>query len=250
VSLRAYTEDERPDLADRWEPHSGEVWPEYNTHGDVLNLYWGRLRTDFPEFQFFLCDEEADEVVAEGHSVPCAWDGTVAGLPRGIDEALAGAIALREAGGTPDALCAMAIEIRPSAQGRGLSARMLEQMSGIAAAHGLGDLIAPVRPSWKERYPLTAIEDYISWTRPDGQPLDPWIRVHVRAGGEILRPEPRSLTITGTVAEWEEWTERVFPQSGDYVIPRGLALLSIDREQDVGRYYEPNVWMRHRTARP
>ena len=36
-------------------------------------------------------------------------------------------------------------------------------MRGIAREHGLPDLIAPVRPNWKERYPLVAIDQYASW---------------------------------------------------------------------------------------
>jgi hypothetical protein len=119
-------------------------------------------------------------------------------------------------------------------------------MASIATEHGFEDLIAPVRPSAKERYPLTPIERYASWTREDGLPFDPWMRVHARVGAELVRPEPRSLYIEGSVADWEAWTEMEFPESGDYVFPRGLATLAIDRAHDVGRYWEPNVWMRHR----
>ena len=36
-----------------------------------------------------------------------------------------------------------------------------------------------------------------------------------------------------------------FPESGDYWFPEGLATVAIDRERDEGRYWEPNVWMRH-----
>lgn len=68
------------------------------------------------------------------------------------------------------------------------------------------------------------------------------MRVHARLGGEALRPEPRSLRITGTVAEWESWTGLTFPESGEYVFPRGLALVRIDHEADRGTYFEPNVW--------
>ena len=56
---------------------------------------------------------------------------------------------------------------------------------------------------------------------------------------------PRSLRITGTVAEWEEWTETPFPESGTYVFPHCLAPLEVDREADLGAYWEPNVWVRH-----
>jgi hypothetical protein len=123
---------------------------------------------------------------------------------------------------------------------------MIEGMGGIAREHGFRDLLAPLRPSWKERYPLTPIERYAQWTREDGLPFDPWIRTHVRLGAEMLRPEPQSMRISGTVAEWEDWTEMVFPESGEYVFPQGLAPLSVDREQDLGLYYEPNLWMVHR----
>ena len=37
---------------------------------------------------------------------------------------------------------------------------MVQAMAALGAAHGLGHLIAPVDPSWKERYPLTPIERY------------------------------------------------------------------------------------------
>jgi hypothetical protein len=39
-----------------------------------------------------------------------------------------------------------------------------------------------------------------------------------------------------------------FPESGEYVFPQGLAPVAIDREADVGAYWEPNVWMRHRLS--
>ena len=38
-----------------------------------------------------------------------------------------------------------------------------------------------------------------------------------------------------------------FPESGDYVFPAGLAPVHIDRDQDTGRYWEPNVWLIHRS---
>jgi GNAT superfamily N-acetyltransferase len=140
---------------------------------------------------------------------------------------------------------ALAVEIAPQHRGRGLSRVVIGAMRDIARRHGFKNLIAPVRPSWKERYPLTPIEKYISWTTDGGQPFDPWIRVHHKLGADILKPVPRSLQITGTVREWEEWTEMSFPESGIYVFPRGLAPLAIDVDGDLGRYWEPNVWMRH-----
>ncbi|MGH3501102.1 MAG: hypothetical protein ACRDQA_09460 [Nocardioidaceae bacterium] len=51
--------------------------------------------------------------------------------------------------------------------------------------------------------------------------------------------------MTGTVAQWEQWTDMPFPDPGDYVIPGGLSILQIDRGTDAGAYTEPNEWMQH-----
>jgi L-amino acid N-acyltransferase YncA len=46
----------------------------------------------------------------------------------------------------------LAAEIRPQHQGRGLAAKILDVMAELTREAGLGHLLAPVRPSLKERY--------------------------------------------------------------------------------------------------
>jgi len=53
------------------------------------------------------------------------------------------------------------------------------------------------------------------------------------------------MIITGTVAEWEGWAAMAFPETGQYVVPDALDLVTIDREQDRGTYAESNLWVRH-----
>jgi GNAT superfamily N-acetyltransferase len=247
MSVTAVRYVERPELWADTDAVSEAVWPEYNLHGDVLNRYWGRLVTDFPEFQFVLCDER-DEVLAEGHTVPCAWDGTTEGLGDGIDAMIAGAFQPRDKDRRPTALGALAAEIRPQFQGRGLADKLLDAMAALAHDAGFTHLIAPVRPSLKDRYPITPIERYVTWTRDNGEPFDPWIRVHVRRGARIARPIPNSMRITGTVPEWEQWTGMRFPGDGQYTFPAGLAPVEIDHGRDLGSYWEPNVWIVHQLS--
>jgi len=236
--VRCFTATERPDLLEpAWE-RTRDAMPEYNNHGDVLNAYWGGLTEKRPDFQFTLVDDD-EEILARARSLPIRWNGTVDDLPAGIDGAIARGF--EEEGA--NVLCAMVIVIPRDRQRGGLSAIALDAMRDIARAHGLESLIAPVRPSWKERYPLVPIERYAAWRRDDGLLFDPWLRVHERAGAIVLRPEPESLRITGTVPEWEEWVGMPFPEDGSYTFPGGLAPLAV--EGGVGRYWEPNVWMRH-----
>lgn len=53
------------------------------------------------------------------------------------------------------------------------------------------------------------------------------------------------MVISGTVANWEDWTGMAFPETGSYVVPDALNLVSIDRAADRGEYVEENLWIRH-----
>ena len=147
------------------------------------------------------------------------------------------------ASGEPTTLCTVVVGIAPDYRGTGLSSALLRRMAALAAAHGLDGLIAPVRPTWKERYPLSPIESYLRWRRDDGLLYDPWLRTHERLGAEVLGAAPRSLTVPGSRAEWESWTELTYPEDGDYVVPGALAPVRFEGGRGV--YVEPNVWMRH-----
>ena len=142
------------------------------------------------------------------------------------------------------------IVVEPGHFGRGLSAACVGIMRGIAADHGLPSLVAPVRPTEKPRYPLIPMDDYAGWRRTDGSLFDPWLGVHERLGGIGARIAPESMTVRGTVAEWETWTGLSMPQTGTNVVPGGLVPVEIDRERVAGVYLEPNCWMVHRARCP
>jgi GNAT superfamily N-acetyltransferase len=243
MTLRFPTMAERPDLRPRGRDLT-VVWPEFMLNDPVCNRFFGRVRAELAHLQFFAWEEEADELVAEGNSMPAAWDGDPASLPdAGLDAVLEAGFA--EDAPVPDVLCALQIMIAADHQGTGVSRRMIERMAEIGRAEGFDALIAPVRPSLKHRYPLAPIERYVTWRREDGTHVDPWLRTHERLGGAIVKVAHRSMTIPGTLAQWEEWTGMVFPDSGAYVVPEALKPVEIDRDSDQGLYVEPNVWMVH-----
>jgi hypothetical protein len=244
VGIRVVTWSERPELA-HLGPASEDIWPEYNRHGDVFADWWGPLLDELPEYQFALFDDAADVVLAEAHTGPLGWSGDDRELPGGIDDALQRVVTARRRRTEVDTLCAFAAEVPATGRRGGLAAQLLAGMNELARRHRLSRVIAPVRPSWKERYPLAPIERYITWRRDDGELLDPWMRLHERLGARIAGALPHSMRITGTVADWETWTGLALPESGAYVFPHGLAPVTVDRDADLATYWEPNVWMIH-----
>jgi hypothetical protein len=122
---------------------------------------------------------------------------------------------------------------------------MIRAMKESAAADGLSQVIIPVRPSQKSQHPNVPFAEYITWKRTDGQPYDPWLRIHQRLGAEVLTIAPGSMVIPGTIAQWEGWTGTPFPNDGDYAVAGALVPVTIDHEHDSGLYEEPNLWMRY-----
>jgi GNAT superfamily N-acetyltransferase len=218
---------------------SSQVFPEFLTHNQMGPRYWNRLYSEFPAFQQALLDD--DEVVAEAHALAIPWDGTIAGLPSGWDATFALGF---DGGLEPTALSMLVISVAPGRQGEGLGTRMLDASRDAAREAGLGAVLAPVRPTLKDRYPLIPIERYLTWRRADGSHFDPWLRLHERMGGEILASAPESLVMDELVADWEAWTGMALPEDGEYVVPGMLAPLVVRGGR--GRHAEPNVWVCHR----
>jgi GNAT superfamily N-acetyltransferase len=241
--LAIVTTADRHDLDDQARDAFRAVWPEFIFHDPISSEHIVRVETYFPQYDVLLLDD--GQVVAGGWGVPLRWDGTPSTLPDGYDGALISAITGQENSVSADTLCIMAAAVKADQQGRGLAGKALAALRDRAAAAGLERVIAPVRPALKSRYPLTPMENFARWTRSDGLHIDAWIRTHQRLGASILGAAPRSMTITGTVPEWEDWAAMAFPETGQYVVPDALDLVAIDRERDHGTYAETNLWMRH-----
>jgi GNAT superfamily N-acetyltransferase len=235
---------ERRDLEEQVEAAFRERWPEFVFHDPVPRQYIGRVDEYFANFSIFLLDD--GEVAAGGWGVPFVWDGTPDDLPEGYRTALVASVEDHEAGRVANALSFMAATVAEKYDRQGLAARVLNALIDRAGAVGLTRVVAPIRPTWKHKYPQFNMAEYAKWTRDDGLSIDPWIRTHQRMGAAILKPAPNSLVVTGSVAEWETWAGMPFPATGSYFVPEALNLVEVDREHDVAIYCEDNLWVQHR----
>src|SRR5689334_17604739 len=112
------------------------LWPEFMYHDAVLERLFGRVISDYAEFQFYAWDDEREEVVGVGNALPASWDGREETLP---DDGIDAVVEARFSAEPPAAnvLCALQILIAPEYRGQALSSRMIERMAEIGRERGL-----------------------------------------------------------------------------------------------------------------
>lgn len=201
--------------------------------------FYQQLLEEHADCQLCLVDEETGYPVAVGNCVPIPCDFNNL-PPEGWDWIVE--TAANDRGRTANALGALAISVPGIHRGKGVARMMIEEFRKLAERKGLDGVIAPVRPSEKHRHPFLPMEEYITWTDDRGRLFDPWLRSHAAAGGRLIKPAERSMVVEEPVAFWEMWSGRNFVQTGEYAVEGALAPVAIERERDVGRYVEPNVW--------
>ena len=243
-ALKTVSFADRPDLIAEADRLGGAAWPTFMLNDPVAIENWGRLVDCFPQHQLMVLD--GDEIIALANAVPLHLDMPLSELPdRGVDWGVERSLSDHTAGRTATALMGVQVVVAEGHKGKGLSRTATRAMLDLAKREGIGQVVIPVRPAHKHRFPLIPMADYNAWRREDGLPYDGWLRVHARLGGQVVRICPESMRIPGTIAEWSAWTGQVFPGSGEYLVDGALVPVTIDAEAGTGLYLEPNVWVVH-----
>ncbi|RLA62539.1 MAG: hypothetical protein DRQ88_13405 [Epsilonproteobacteria bacterium] len=232
---------EKPENIDLYQNLIDTEWEQIGTMDDNAYEYWYTLLNKFPRYQFGLFID--GDLAAVGNTCPVYIKRGVKNLPNGgWGEALKQSITNNK---TPNLLCGLSATIKNNYRGRGLSKIVLGQMKEIAKEEGFSQLVVPVRPTLKNRYPLINIKDYIHWKNDDGRLFDPWLRIHMDIGGELLGIAHKSMVATRPISTWEELFKMPIKSSGDYILPGGLTPSKVNLKKNVGVYEEPNIWFVH-----
>ncbi|MFD0073659.1 N-acetyltransferase [Streptomyces sp. NPDC127166] len=247
MDLNVTTLAERPELEGAmWSMK--DLWPEFMMYDPVGWANMGRIVREFPEYVLVATDATG-AVVARGFSVPFRLDAEGRReLPaRGWDEVLNWSFSDLRHGREADTVSAIEITVDLGHLGKGLSHRMLAAMRANVGRLGFAELVAPVRPNGKHLEAQASIHEYAFRTREaDGLPHDPWLRVHVRAGGVIEAVAPASMTVSGSLEQWRTWTGLPFDTDGPVEVEGALVPVHCEAARGYAVYVEPNVWVRHR----
>ena len=246
MELTITTLAERPELeGPMWQMK--DLWPEFMMYDPVGWANMGRIVRELPEYVLVATDADG-KVVARAFSVPFQLhaDGRGALPATGWDQVLLWAFSDLRQGRKPDTVSAIEVCVDTSALGRGLSARMLGAMRDNARRLGFAEVVAPVRPNGKHLEASSSIHEYAFRTREsDGLPHDPWLRVHVRAGGAVEKVAPASMTVPGSVEQWRAWTGLPFDTDGPVEVEGALVPVHCEASRGYAVYVEPNIWVRH-----
>ncbi|MFD6278537.1 N-acetyltransferase [Streptomyces sp. NPDC060209] len=247
MDLTVTTLAERPELA-RAMDEMPNTWPEFILEDPIGWANFPRIVKEFPEYVLVATDPDG-AVVARAYSVPFALEAPGRGrLPEGgWDRLLLWAFSDLRVGRTPDTVGAIEITVAKGWLGHGISGLMVAAMRDNAGRLGFQELVAPVRPNAKHTDAAAPMEDYARRVREeDGLPYDPWLRVHVRAGGVIEAVAPVSMTVSGSLERWRAWTGLPFDTEGAVEVPGALVPVHCSLAHGYAVYVEPNVWVRHR----
>jgi hypothetical protein len=227
-------------------PFDAGPWGEFMRHNRISDAFFWQSRHAFRELCLTATTEDGT-VVAAAHAVRFAADSPGREeLPEGgWEQVVVWAFMDGRQGVASTTACALDISVAVAVQGQGLAKQMVGALRQATADCGLSRLVAPVRPTWKDREPRTPMEPYARRVRADGLPYDPWLRTHVRAGGQIVGVAPTSWVVAASLSRWREWTGLPFDEDGPVDVPHALVPVQCDTQAGHAVYVEPNVWVRH-----
>lgn len=172
MEYKIFILDKHPEMASHFDDLNEVGWPQFMLFDKVAVQHYAQVVEFFPNFQFCI-ESEDGTVLACWNSVPFYWDGTEEGLPAGWDHVFLKSIEDYYEGREPNAVSALAIVIHPGGRGKGISRIMVQTLKELVKNQSIKQLVAPVRPSVKSKYPLTPIDQYIKWENDNGDPFDP-----------------------------------------------------------------------------
>jgi hypothetical protein len=238
---------ERPDLAGDYTAPFAAAWPEFMRHDRVDRLLDRLTGHEHPDLALLALDP-AGRPAARAYSLPFTWPGDPGRNlpPEGYDAVVLAAARDRLAGECGNVLATLEVTVAPHARGCGLAATMLDAVKAGGARRGFTSLVIPARPTRAGEHQEVPFARYVSTRRADGLPVDPWLRSQVRSGGHVVGIAPRSMVITGSLADWRAWTGLPFADATPARPAGALVPVLVDPAADLAVYVEPNVWVHHR----
>jgi hypothetical protein len=208
----------------------------------------------FPAGQILLCDDDS-RPIASLSTNRIDWDGQVEHLPTWDDVAGRSRTYRETHDPRGNAMVLMSVSVRPDQRGSRLPQELIDRARAVAVGNGIEHLLSDFRPSGygrhKARHGGVGFAEYCSLTRPDGLPVDDWLRSLVRIGMEPLRVDRRAMVLETTVRDLRrfrriyepgKWYEVREPRRLDALIDEHAPHNELERVETVWECGETGTW--------
>lgn len=220
------------------------AFPKIIGESAIIKKYWSKLEHYFPEHQQFLLSSRED-IVGFINTVPFYFNDALDQLPdNGWDWMLTKGLSDFENKQVPNYLGGLQVIVREDYQKLGYSKKIINHCKEHVASSTFSNLIIPIRPTKKHLFPKMSMEDYIK-IKNENQIFDPWIRTHLKGGAEIIKICEQSMTVEGNIDFWERLFNKKIIESGEHILKGALKPISIDLQNNIGVYKEPNIWIKY-----
>lgn len=208
----------------------------------------------FPRGQILVCDERS-RPLASLSSNRIDWDGVIEHLPTW--DRVAGDDRTYRDTYRPDgnAVVLMSTNVRPDAQGLGLSEVLIDRMRSIAVADGVEHVMSDFRPNGYGAYKRTrgtaGFAAYCHMTREDGLPVDGWLRSVARKGMQPLAVDPRAIVVHTSASDLVRhratyrpgrWYEPTDPDAVATALEEHTPHVDLDTVDEVWECDETGTW--------
>lgn len=149
---------EKKELREALDRINEKSWPQFMLNWDCKE--WSHLYTTFAQYQILITSDD-DEIMAFGHTIPIFWNESVELISDNLDILIKDAVKANKNGKKPNVLLALAAVVSENHKGKGLSYEVVKEMKDMAIKHEITDVLIPVRPTLKTKYPLIPLEQYI-----------------------------------------------------------------------------------------
>jgi len=243
-AFRLYTISQDPSLKKEFDALHLDAWPKYFSGSPILKNYWNQIYKIFPGFQFALVDN-VGQVAGIGNSIPIYWDGQPGSLPAGWDATIEKGFKDFENNVTPNTLVIVSGVIAPRLKRSGASNLLIDCFRALSRNAGFHHFIVILRPVFKTQHQELSIDDYCQLIDENNLVRDKWIQLHLKKGGVIIKTEPHSQFVSGTVEEWKKWENRTVDVGEKVYFDDTLDAVTFDPASGKGDYYDPGVWVDH-----
>jgi len=201
-----------------------------------------------------LCSREDNgksRLIGHGVMARIRWNGSLETLPRGwADSVVQARIVADKAIGDADTMVGLFINVERDQKKSGAAEKIITLMKEVTGSLVMRDLIIPLRPPvrYQRAYVELDFEEFSSLVREDGQPLDYWVRVHVKVGAKVIavnRYSHQHAIPKGYVANFFEISEAL--QNGDLILKKGDEFYygNMVSEHDMVVVNQGCVWVSH-----